>query len=76
MFLNEGFNWLVILSNSCSVNERSGGNWNNPASWAGGVVPASTDPAIIVAGATATVTANATVASVTTSGRDKLFFKR
>src|SRR5208283_3083659 len=42
----------------------SGGNWTNTLTWSGGVVPASTDNAVILAGASVTVTANATANSI------------
>ncbi len=45
----------------------SGGNWNATTSWAGGVVPGNTDAAVILAGASVTVTAGATVGSITFS---------
>ena len=45
----------------------SGGNWSATTSWTGGVVPASTDAAVILAGASITVTTNATVSSITFS---------
>src|SRR5262249_34461675 len=41
------------------------GNWNVAASWAGGVVPATTDTAEIVAGANITTSSTATIAGVT-----------
>ncbi len=42
----------------------SGGNWTNTLTWSGGVVPASTDNAVILAGASVTVTASATANSI------------
>ena len=45
----------------------SGGNWSDTLTWSGGVVPISTDNAIILAGSSVTVTAAATVNSITFS---------
>src|SRR5581483_3252097 len=45
----------------------AGGNWNTGSTWSGGAVPANGDDAIILAGASVTVTANATIKSVTFS---------
>jgi len=42
----------------------SGGNWTNTLTWSGGIVPASTDNAVIMAGASVSVTANATANSI------------
>ena len=43
----------------------SGGNWNVNGTWVGNHAPGGADDATIVAGATVTVTANASVHSVT-----------
>jgi len=51
-----------IISNAVT------GNWNATTSWAGGVVPGPGDDAIIVPGANITVTADATVSSISFSG--------
>ena len=55
----------VASRGATRVTTASGGNWNATNSWSGGVVPASTDAAIILAGASVTVTADATVNSIT-----------
>jgi hypothetical protein len=51
-----------IISNAVT------GNWNATTSWAGGVIPGPGDDAIIVPGANITVTADASVNSISFSG--------
>lgn len=43
----------------------AGGNWSNPATWAGGVVPANTDAVVIVAGTPVVIDTAAVAQSVT-----------
>ncbi|MEI8114709.1 MAG: hypothetical protein WCI54_13825, partial [Bacteroidia bacterium] len=43
----------------------TGGDWNNPTTWVGGVVPVAGDVVTIASGATVTVTANAACTSIT-----------
>src|SRR3954466_4479147 len=49
---------------STRVSTASGGNWNSSATWVGGSVPGKFDTAVIVPGATVTVTADQTVTAV------------
>ena len=53
-----------VSQGATRITTASGGNWNATNSWSGGVVPASTDNAVILAGASVTVTANATANSI------------
>ncbi|MDQ6610287.1 MAG: G8 domain-containing protein, partial [Bacteroidota bacterium] len=47
----------------------SGGAWNNASTWLGGIIPTANDDAVIVAGATVTVTTNpATCLNLTIDG--------
>lgn len=45
-----------------------GGNWSNPASWNGGVVPSTSDDVTIASGATITLDQDASVLSLTVDG--------
>jgi hypothetical protein len=45
-----------------------GGNWTDPTTWAGGIVPIVEDTADILAGALVTIDANSTIASISISG--------
>lgn len=49
-----------------AVSTASGGNWNAPGSWVG-KIPGGGDDAVIVAGASMTITANANIRSITFS---------
>lgn len=47
--------WSNYAKPAVVSSTSSGGNWNAPSSWAGGIVPLSTDSVKIVAGSTITV---------------------
>ncbi|MCU0441640.1 MAG: T9SS type A sorting domain-containing protein [Bacteroidia bacterium] len=57
-------NGLYCLANLRSIATAQSGNWNNPTTWVGGVVPGATQSAQIVSGHTVTVTANAPIMRV------------
>ena len=50
----------------------TGGNWSNPTTWTGGVVPTTTDDVTIVAGATVTLDVAAAVGSLTVAATGAL----
>ena len=47
---------------------RAGGNWNDPATWVGGVVPSAGDDVTITSGATVVIDSDAVVGTLTVSG--------
>ncbi len=59
-----GFVAVPVSQGAIRVTTAAGGNWNSTSTWAGGVIPINTDAAVILAGASVTVTANATVSSL------------
>src|SRR6266566_430450 len=55
---------ISISLGATRTTTTTGGNWNTTSTWSGGVVPASGDAAVIVAGPSVTVTTNTTVNSI------------
>ena len=54
----------------------TGGNWSTANTWIGGVVPAPTDDAIIAFGATVTINANGSCASIVVADGATLVFNK
>ncbi|HEY2082830.1 MAG TPA: hypothetical protein VGI88_08590, partial [Verrucomicrobiae bacterium] len=52
------------------VSTATGGNWNAGSTWVGNMVPGGPDDVLIVAGASLTVTANASCHSITFSNNN------
>ncbi len=62
------FTTLNTVSSSVAAtitSSASSGNWSNPTSWSGGVVPGANDDVVIAAGTTILVDANTTCQSIT-----------
>lgn len=62
------FTSLNTISTSAAAtitSSASSGNWSNPTSWSGGVVPGASDDVVIAAGTTILVDANTTCQSIT-----------
>ncbi|SFE75745.1 beta strand repeat-containing protein, partial [Sunxiuqinia elliptica] len=62
------FTTLNTVSSSAAAtitSSASSGNWSNPTSWSGGVVPGASDDVVITAGTTILVDANTTCQSIT-----------
>src|SRR5436190_1423175 len=75
-FVRRRFTLCIIFFLSFSFNSNlnaqisstaSGGNWSNPATWAGGVVPGINDDVIIVAGAAVTINDNTDLCKTVTN---------
>jgi hypothetical protein len=57
---------LLFLFSQALIISKASGNWNNPSTWVGGIIPnASTDDIEIVSGHAITMTADAIVGDIT-----------
>ncbi len=64
------FLFFIHELNAATISAAAGGNWNNAATWTGGVIPGASDDVIIQGNYTVTVTANASCNSILVVGRD------
>ncbi|WP_281634216.1 T9SS sorting signal type C domain-containing protein [Flavobacterium luteolum] len=65
-----GMFFVVSFANAATIiSTASGGNWNLPSTWSGGVVPLPTDIVVIASGANVFTSGNQTCAGITITGR-------
>ncbi len=57
--------FFIFSSSADAINSAISGNWNNPATWTGGIVPTAGATAVILTGHTVTVTVDAACSSLT-----------
>lgn len=65
ILITTAFIFSVCLAQAQVVSTTTGGDWSNPATWVGSVVPAPTDAVIIADDANVVLDVNATVLSLT-----------
>lgn len=64
IYLLLGFTLLLFSVSNAQIFSANSGNWDNPSTWAGGVIPIATDNVSIVGGNIVTLNTSATINSL------------